>query len=52
MKIATCIALLLNHLVGGHNVLNLTLTVTTVYLLAAINFMFLEELMINQFAIQ
>ena len=30
----------------------LNLTVTTVYLLAAVNFMFLEELMANQFAIQ
>ena len=38
------------HLLGGHNALNLT--ATTVYLLAAVTFMFLEELMANQFAIQ
>ena len=48
MKIATFIALL--HLLYGHNALNLT--VTTVYLLAAVTFMFLEALMANQFAIQ
>ena len=48
MKIATFIALL--HLLCGHNALNLT--VTTVYLLAAVTFMFLEALMANQFAIQ
>ena len=40
MKIATFIALL--HLLCGHNALNLT--VTTVYLLAAVTFMFLEAL--------
>ena len=44
---ATFIALL--HLLCGYGALNLT--VTTVYLLAAITFMFLEELMANQFAI-
>ena len=38
------------YLLCGHNRLNLT--VTTVYLLAAVTFMFLEELMANQFAIQ
>ena len=43
MKIATF------HLVCGHNTLNLT--VTTVYPLAAVTFMFLETLMANQFAI-
>ena len=48
MKRATCIALL--HLLGGHNELNLT--TVTVYLLAAVTFMFIEELMANQFAIQ
>ena len=48
MKIATFIALL--HLLCGHNALDLT--VTTVYLLAAVTFMFLEALMANQFAIQ
>ena len=47
MKIATFIALL--HLLCGHNALNLT--VTTVYLLAAVTCMFLEALMANQFAI-
>ena len=45
MTIATFIALLC-----GHNALNLT--VTTVYLLAAVTFMFLEVLIANQFAIQ
>ena len=44
MKIATLIALL--HLLCGHNTLNLT--VTTVYLLAAVTFMFLDKLMANQ----
>ena len=48
VKIATFIALL--YLLCGHNALNLT--VTTVYLLAAVIFMFLEALMANQFAIQ
>ena len=48
MKIGTFIALL--HLLCGHNVLNLT--VTTVYLLAAVTFIFLEAVMANQFAIQ
>ena len=48
MKIATFIALL--HLLCGHNALNLT--VTKVYLLAAVAFMFLEALMANQFAVQ
>ena len=48
MKIATFIALL--HLLCGHNALNLT--VTTMYLLAAVTFTFLEALMANQFAIQ
>ena len=48
MKIATFIALL--HLLCGHNALNLT--VITVYLLAAVTSMFLEELTANQFAIQ
>ena len=47
-KIATFIALL--HLLCGHNALNLT--VTTVYLLVAVTFMFLEALMANQLAIQ
>ena len=47
-KIATFIALL--HLLCGHNALNLA--VTTVYLLAAVTFMFLEVLIVNQFAIQ
>ena len=47
MKIATFIALF--HLLCGHNTLNLT--VITVYLLAAVTFMFLEVLMANQFAI-
>ena len=42
MKIAALL-----HLLCGHNA-----TVTTVYLLAAVTFMFLEELMANQFAIQ
>ena len=45
MKIATFIALL--HLLCGHNSLNLTVTI--VYLLAAVTFMFLEALMANQF---
>ena len=49
MKIATFIALL--HLLCDHNALNLTVT-TTIYLLAAVTFMFLEALMANQFAIQ
>ena len=48
MKIATFITKL--HLLCGHNALNLT--VTTVYLLAAVTFMFLEVLMANQFAIR
>ena len=48
IKIATFIALL--HLLCGYIALNLT--VTTVYLLAAVTFMFLEALMANQFAIQ
>ena len=48
MKIVTFIALL--HLLCGHNALNLT--VTTVYLLVAVTFMFLEVLMANQFTIQ
>ena len=48
MKIATFVALL--HLLCGYNALNLT--VTTVYLLAAVTFIFLETLMANQFAIQ
>ena len=43
MKIATFIALF--YLLCGHNALNLT--VTTVYLLAAVTFMFLEALMAN-----
>ena len=43
MKIATFIALL--HVLCGHNTLNLT--VITVYLLAAVTCMFLEELMVN-----
>ena len=47
-KARTFIALL--HLLCGHNALNLTLT--TIYLLAAVTFMFLEALMANQFAIQ
>ena len=38
------------HLLCGHNALNLT--VTTVYLLAAVTFMFLEEIMANPIAIQ
>ena len=42
MKTATCIALI--HLLCGNNALNLT--ATTVYLLAAVTFMFLEELMV------
>ena len=45
MKIATFIALL--YLLCGHNALNLTVTI--VYLLAAVTFMFL---MANQFTIQ
>ena len=36
------------HLLGGHNALNLT--TTTVYLLAAVTFTFLDELMANLFA--
>ena len=48
MEIATFIALL--QLLCGHNALNLT--VSTVHLLVAITFMFLEEVMANQFAIQ
>ena len=44
MKIVTFIALL--HLLCGHNALNLT--VTTMYLLAAVTFMFLEALSYGQ----
>ena len=40
----TSIALL--HLLGGHNALNLT--ATTVYLLVAVTFLFLEELISGQ----
>ena len=45
-KSTTSIAIL--HLLGGHDELNLT--ATTVYLLAVVTFVFLEELMANQLA--
>ena len=48
MKIATFIALL--HLLCGQNALNLT--VTTVYLLAAVLHFYESYIMANQFAIQ
>ena len=50
VEIATCIALL--HMLGGHNALNLINCNYTVYQLAAVTLMLIEELMSNQFSIQ